>query len=167
MAGTYAFFTRGMNATASADDYVLVDGGKKKKLQKYDISLKQFRYGDALDDALGSRIPQVVVAVLEELGKRRGLFIALSNRDEESLEPILSFLVRYIARPRFTRLLVGVANKLIEIYGEMTGQSETIDELFLKLRTQVTLERKAQQQLMIIVGQLDGIMAAGENASAE
>lgn len=165
-AGTYAFFTRGMNSTASADDYVLVDGGKKKKLQKYDISLKQFRYGDALDDALDSRIPQVVVAVLEELGKRRGLTIALSNRDEESLEPILSFLVRYIARPRFTRLLCGVANKLIDIYGDVTGQSETIDELFLKLRHQVIQERKAQKQLMIIVGQVDGLMSASERASA-
>ncbi len=37
--------------------------------------------------------PRDVVAVLEELGKRRGLTVALANRDEELLEPILSFLI--------------------------------------------------------------------------
>lgn len=135
-AGTYAFFTRGVNASANTGDFVVgssSDGAKRRKLRAFDQALKQFRYGDALDEALETRVPQAVVAVLEELGKRRGLTIALSNRDEESLEPVLSFTVRYISRPRFAALLIGVANKLIDIYGDISGQSETIDELFGKL----------------------------------
>jgi len=161
-AGTYAFFTRGMNVEASADDHVVASSGKKRKLKKHDISLKQFRYGDALDEALETRIPQVVVAVLEELGRRRGLTIALSNRDEETLEPILSFTVRYICRPRFAALLIGVANKLIDIYGEVTGQSETIDELFVKLRNQVHGECQTQKVLLRLSGQIDAIATAAE-----
>jgi U3 small nucleolar RNA-associated protein 15 len=161
MAGTFAFFTRGMNVEAASDDYVVATG-KKRKLQKFDLALKQFRYGDALDESLETRNPQAVVAVLEELGKRRGLTIALSNRDEESLEPILSFTVRYICRPRFSALLIGVANKLIDIYGVVAGQSETIDELFVKLKKQVSAECKMQKALMHVVGQLDAIMASVE-----
>jgi U3 small nucleolar RNA-associated protein 15 len=161
-AGTYAYFTRGMNVDANADDYV-VSHDRKRKLKPYDVALKQFRYGDALDEALDTRQPQAVMAVLEELGRRRGLTIALSNRDEESLEPILAFTVRYITtRPQFTSLLVGVAHKLCDIYGDVTGQSETIDELFNKLRSQVRDECNVQRSLLRVVGQLDAIISVAE-----
>jgi U3 small nucleolar RNA-associated protein 15 len=102
------------------------------------------------------------VAVLEELGKRRGLTIALSNRDEETLEPILSFTVRYITRPQFSSLLIGVAHKLCDIYESVAGQSETIDELFSKLKSQVYVECRVQKSLLRIVGQLDAIMTMAE-----
>lgn len=165
-AGTFAFFTRGMNVDATAGDHI-VDGSnanKKRKLAKFDLALKQFRYADALDEALGTRIPQSVVAVLEELGKRRGLTIALSNRDEESLEPILAFTVRYVSRPQFASLLIGVANKLIDIYADVAGQSETIDELFVKLKVQVSDEVRMQKTLLRLVGQLDASLEqAGQN----
>lgn len=103
-----------------------------------------------------------VVAVLEELGKRRGLSIAFSNRDEETLEPILSFTVKYITRPRFSSILVGVAHTLCDIYGNFTGQSETIDELFTKLKTQVKDECQVQKLLFRVVGQLDAIITVAE-----
>ena len=164
-AGTYSFFTRGMNADAGPNDYV-VDGGtiageeaKKRKLQEYDVALKQFRYGDALDEALSTRAPKIVAAVLEELGRRRGLTNALSHRDEETLEPILAFTVRYIKEPRFASLLVGVAHRLIDIYGDVAGQSETIDELFAKLKNQVAAEARVQKKLLHLVGVLEGLVA--------
>jgi U3 small nucleolar RNA-associated protein 15 len=159
-AGTYAFFTRGMNVDPSnGDTIVAASSNKKRKLAKYDIALKQFRYSDALDEALATRIPRTVVAVFEELGKRQGLTIALSNRDEETLEPILSFIVRYITRPRFAALLIGVTNILINIYSEVTGQSEMIDELFAKLQNQIAEEIRTQKVLFRVVGQLDAILA--------
>lgn len=169
-AGTFAFFTRGMNADPVAGDHIVLAGTnssssittKKRKLAKFDLALKQFRYGDALDAALETRIPQAVVAVLEELGKRRGLTIALSNRDEESLEPILAFTARYVTRPRSSALLIGVANKLIDIYAEVAGQSETIDELFAKLKNQVTEECRTQKVLFRVVGQLDTVLTKAE-----
>jgi len=164
-AGTFAFFTRGMNADPVAGDHIVVDdnsGNKKRKVAKFDLALKQFRYGDALDEALETRMPQAVVAVLEELGKRRGLTIALSNRDEESLEPVLAFTARYIARPRFAALLIGVADKLIDIYGDVAGQSETIDELFVKLRNHVSEELRTQKLLFRVVGQLDSVLTEAE-----
>ena len=161
-AGTYAFFQRGMNAEAGEGDYTVTNQGKKRKLRSFDVALKQFRYGDALDDALATRRPRDVVAVLEELGRRRGLANALGNRDEEMLEPVLSFTIRYITKPHFTGLLVGIANKLIDIYGDVAGQSETIDELFAKLKTQVANECRAQKSLLRLVGHIDAIMTKSE-----
>lgn len=104
-AGTYSYFMRGADVSADADDHVvLLD--KKRKLKSYDVMLKQFRYGDALDEALNGRQLDAIVAVLEELGKRRGLTQALSNRDEESLEPILSFTTKFITSLAIHRSLL-------------------------------------------------------------
>ena len=163
-AGTYAFFTRGQNVDAKAEDYCVTES-KKRKLAAFDLALRQFRYGDALDEALATRQPPSVFAVLEELGRRRGLAIALSNRDEESLEPILSFTVRYIARPQFTSLLIGIAHILCDIYGNVTGQSEIIDELFGKLKNQIHEEIAVQKSLLRVSGMLSSLLTVQQQES--
>jgi U3 small nucleolar RNA-associated protein 15 len=156
-AGTFSFFLRGANAPADADDHV-VQAQKKKKLQKFDDSLKKFRYADALDEATSARDPNAVLAVIEELGRRRGLTLALSNRDEETLEPILSFTVNFISNPRYAPLLIGVANILCDIYGNIMGQSEVIDELFQRLRRNIKGECATQKILTRLLGQIDVVM---------
>lgn len=88
---------------------------KRKGLREYERFLKKFRYRDALDASLrvrarkfflGGRIlfsecysiqtgrADVVTSLLREMVLRDGLEIALGGRDEESLEPILLFLIR-------------------------------------------------------------------------
>jgi U3 small nucleolar RNA-associated protein 15 len=78
-----------------------------------------------------------VIAVIEELGKRRGLSIALSNRDEKSLESTLSFTIRFINNPQYTSYLIGVVHMLIDIYGFVVGQSALVDELFDKFNAKL------------------------------
>ena len=160
-AGTYSFFQRGMNAeagTTSADYTVASKTKKQRKLNKYNHALKQFRYAEALDEVLSTRHPKNIAGVLEELGKRRGLTHALSNRDEETLEPLLRYVTRYIKKPEYTSMLVGVAHILIDIYHDVVGESEEIDGLFRKLRHQIQLECKAQKCLMILMGQIEASM---------
>ena len=169
-AGTYAFFSRGMSADPTAGDHVVPEESasnkRRKPLQAFDVALQQFRYGDALDAALETRQPPTVAAVLEELGRRpSGLTIALSNRDEESLEPVLAFTARYIARPRYSALLIGVTNQVLDIYGDVAGESETMDELLNKLKNQVSAEVKTQMVLWRIVGQLDSVLTEAEQLS--
>ena len=163
-AGTYAFFTRGHNVDAKAEDYCVMES-KRRKLASFDLALKQFRYGDALDEALSTRQPPSVFAVLEELGRRRGLSIALSNRDEESLEPILSFTVRYITRPQFSSLLIGVSHILCDIYANVAGQSEIVDELFGKLRNQIHEEISVQKALLRVSGMLYSLLTIQQQES--
>ena len=102
------------------------------------------------------------MAVLEELGRRRGLSQALSNRDEETLEPLLAFVARYVARPKYASILIGVAGMLCDVYGPVVGQSEVIDEYFDKLRRQVREESRVQKTLLQLVGQIDAVMFAAE-----
>jgi len=106
-----------------------------------------------------------IVAVLEELGRRRGLLTALSNRDEETLEPILAFTTSFISNPRYTPLLVGVANQLCDIYSNVFGQSESIDVYFEKLQFQVKEECRTQSSLLQLIGQIEAVMYAAENSS--
>ena len=64
-AGTYSYFMRGADVSADADDHiVLLD--RKRKLKSFDVMLKQFRYGDALDEALNGRQPDAVSSLLLE-----------------------------------------------------------------------------------------------------
>ena len=102
------------------------------------------------------------MAVLEELGRRRGLVIALSNRDEESLEPLLAFTASFISNPKYTPLLIGVANQLCDIYAHVFGQSDSIDEYFEKLHVHVKNECKTQLILNRLIGQIDAVMYAAE-----
>ena len=163
-AGTYSFFQRGMNVKPKEEDYKVTTSsrGKKRKQRNFDVAIRQFRYADALDDALSSRRPNDVIAVLEELGKRRALTIALSNRDEERLEPVVAFAIRYISKPHFTAQIIGLSNKLIDIYQSVAGESEVVDELFRKLKVQIKNECRTQQSLMRVVGQLDAVIASSD-----
>eukprot|EP00559_Dactyliosolen_fragilissimus_P009081 CAMPEP_0184872532 /NCGR_PEP_ID=MMETSP0580-20130426/41343_1 /TAXON_ID=1118495 /ORGANISM="Dactyliosolen fragilissimus" /LENGTH=807 /DNA_ID=CAMNT_0027375347 /DNA_START=175 /DNA_END=2598 /DNA_ORIENTATION=+ len=158
--GTFSYFFRGANFEPHIDDRVVLVQ-KRRKLQEYDKLLRQFRYGDALDEAL-TKDPRAVAMVLEELGRRNGLRIALSDRDEERLEPILSFTTHFLARPQFTRLLVGVANILIDIYGCVHGQSDHIDQLFEKLKKEIQLELRALKHLSKLMGAMDAVMYTAE-----
>jgi len=160
-AGTYSYFMRGADVKADADDHV-VSMIKRRKLKSFDMALKEFRYGDALDDALRGRDARGIMAVLEELGRRKGLVLALSNRDEETLEPLLAFTASSIKVPRHTPILVGVANLLCEIYSNVFGQSERIDEYFRKLYVHVRNEVSSQKILLRLVGQIDVVMYQAE-----
>mmetsp|Transcript_27497 Transcript_27497/g.77088 ORF Transcript_27497/g.77088 Transcript_27497/m.77088 type:complete len:604 (-) Transcript_27497:52-1863(-) len=160
VAGTFAYFTRGMSEDVSNDDFVVSSqNAKKPKLQSFDKALKEFRYSDALDDALSSRRPVDVIGVLEELGRKSSLKVALSNRDEETLEPILSFTTRYIIRPSYSPVLIGVAHLLLDIYSHIRGESETIDELFVKLKNRVSNEIRSEKKLLRVIGQIESVMA--------
>jgi U3 small nucleolar RNA-associated protein 15 len=153
---------RGASSLPSSDDYT-VEVHRKKRLLPFDKALRQFRYGEALDEALSTKTPLIVSAVLEELSKRwSGLEIALSNRDEETLEPILSFCARYISQPRFAPQLMGVVHVLLDIYQDVLGQSTVIDELFNRLKSAIEGEVSAEQRLLRLLGQVDGLITVAE-----
>ena len=59
-AGTYSYFMRGAHEKShDPDDYLLMHQ-KKQRLAEYDILLRKFRYGDALDAVLAKRQPHAV-----------------------------------------------------------------------------------------------------------
>lgn len=106
--------------------------------------------------------------MLEELAKRNGLERALSNRDEQELEPIVSFTLRYITQPKYASMLVNVCNKLCDIYGSVLGQSSLVDDLFEKIRCEVKQEVLTQTKILVVLGQIETVInVATLNASLE
>lgn len=86
----------------------VVDSLRPQRLRSYEVHLKKFNYQLALDAALKTRNPLVVVTLLEELCRRNALVVALSGRDEVTLEPLLAFLSRYVSSSRYARLIIQV-----------------------------------------------------------
>lgn len=165
MAGTYRHSMRVANANMDPHyDYAVknilsASNAKTRKLNRFDKCLKQFRYADALDQALATKHPESVSVVLEELAKRQGLERALSNRDEHELEPIMSFTLRYITQPKYAQLLIRVCNVLCDIYGPVMGRSTLVDDLFEKLRKHVKREIQVQSNLLSLLGQIDTVIS--------
>ena len=124
--------------------------------------LQKFNYQKALDSVLRTRNPLAIVAVLEELNFRNGLSIALAGRNESSLEPLLSFATKYISNPRYAKLTMLVIHNVLDLYGNILGHSDSIDELFVKLRRQIKKEVEFQQQAISIVGALDVVISASD-----
>ena len=127
--GTYRYFLRGRRHAAQSGD-VVVNKPNSAKLAGFDKALKRFRYHDALDAALADGSPEVVVSVVEELVQRNGLRISLQGRDQSTLQPLIGFLARQITQPPWAPTLIGVANRLLDMYAPVLGQSAAIDELF-------------------------------------
>ena len=160
-AGTYSFFRRGMHARPEEGDHVVAVSKKKRRLTSFDVAMKQFRHSDALDEALATDDPLAVISVLEELGKRHSLIKAISNRDEETLLPLLNFVAKYVQRPGSAALLLHVATKLIDIYGRVAvAESSAIEtrNAFAKLRQQVHDECLTQKKLLRLAGQIDALV---------
>lgn len=108
----------GLKATFEGETKVTKE--RRKKLSDWDRMLKNFRYGDALDSVLRQDVtPATAFALLEELIRRDGLPIALANRHDVSLEPILSFLVRHITDARYCTLASDVASVLIGAWSHL------------------------------------------------
>ena len=123
--------------------------------------LKQFHHRAALDAALATKQPAVVASILSELVARGTLPVALSGRDDATLEPVMSFLIKYITNPRYSKLLIGVCTELIGIYTDVLGQSPLIDDLIFKLNARVKEEVKLQTEMLKLMGALDIVFAQG------
>ncbi|KAG2433548.1 hypothetical protein HYH02_012665 [Chlamydomonas schloesseri] len=158
-AANYRYFIRGQNSRAAASDYRVVRQ-RQVRLQAYDRMLRQFRYRESLDAALATRQPEVVASVLEELAARGGLAGALGGRDAEGLLPLLRHLVKYIAEPRYTRLLAGMAHRLLDTYSGVVGTAPAVDKALGVLRDRLAEELGVQDQLSGLAGALEPLLAA-------
>lgn len=153
-AGSFRFFVRGHDHKPDPRDF-RVEVKKKKKLSAYDNLLKKFKFHEALDTVLlANHRAVVVMSFLHELIQRDGLRQSLSGRDEHGLKPILSFVVKHIANPRYASALIDIGNILIDMFAPGMGQSPVVDELFVKLQRKLRAELALQQNLFQLLVRL-------------
>lgn len=142
-----------------ADEF-RVETRRKERLRDYDRYLKSFKYSAALDAALKKTVrPTTTFALILELVQRDALRVALSGRDDVTLEPLLSFLTRHVTDPRFGEACADVVSVLLDLYSPQLGHSPLVDELLAKLNGRVERELAFQRELFKLRGALDMTLA--------
>ncbi|KAF7998089.1 hypothetical protein HCN44_009487 [Aphidius gifuensis] len=161
----------GHNINSTISDSVAVPCKEKEIASKHDVCLRKFQYSKALDSVMipfvANKTPQVSVALLQELTRRKGLTQALAGRDGKSLVTILKFIIKHIGTPRYGKVLIHVANVLMDVY------EDNMDELGPEPRTMFTLlEQKLNEEedLILSLTELEGklhlLLSAAESAKA-
>lgn len=91
--------------------------------------------------------------------QRDALRVALTGRDDVTLEPVLAFLARHVTDPRFGEAAADVVGVLVDIYAAQLGHSPLVDELLAKMHTSVERELGFQRELVKLRGALDMTLA--------
>ncbi|KAL5258686.1 hypothetical protein ACHWQZ_G009224 [Mnemiopsis leidyi] len=148
-------------AVGTTTDAVSGKATKRKKLSQYDLHLKRFQYREAFDHVMSSRhSPDIVVSVVLELFRRDAVKRVLSGRDEETLQPVLTFLVNHVTNPRHCSVLCDLAHILADLYSPVLGMSPAIDKLFEKLNKRLKFELKVQERYMKLQGAMQCFFTA-------
>ncbi|KAJ8547469.1 hypothetical protein K7X08_011055 [Anisodus acutangulus] len=130
----FRYFQRGQNEKPSEWDY-LIKKPKKIKVAEHDMLLKKFMHKEALLASLNGKNPENVVAVMEELVARKKLLRCVSNLETEELGLLLRFLQRYSTMPRFSRFLMGLTKKVVEMRAEDIKASDELRGLLFYIRS--------------------------------
>ena len=83
---------------------------------------------------------------------------ALSDRDEQSLQPIYKWICKYITNPRHVHMCVDIGMIIFDLYAEQTGESEDIDHLTKRHHQVVRLEVQRSQQAWQTQGMVEMLM---------
>lgn len=145
------YFHRGQGEKPSNEDYVITKP-KKVKLAEHDKLLRKFHHKEALVSVLNHKNPENVVAVMEELVARRKLLTCVSNLGEDELGLLLGFLQKHSAMPRYSRLLMGLTRKVLEMRAEDIRASDSLRSYIRNLKRSILEEIKIQESLHEIQG---------------
>ncbi len=93
---------------------------------------------------------------MQELSHRKGLTIALGNRDETQLEPILLFIIKKINNPIYSEILIACSNTILDIYYKsVIGFEDLIAKLFKRVEREVVLLYRITETL----GLMDSLLS--------
>ena len=91
---------------------------------------------------------------------RNELLNALESRNDETLIPLLKFIIKNIRDSRFTSNLIELTENILNIYTPIFGKSEQVDKYFRILRKLIIEEINLQKDLMSLKGSIDTLMLA-------
>ncbi|OHS93417.1 hypothetical protein TRFO_11841 [Tritrichomonas foetus] len=133
-----------------------------KKLTGWNRELKQFNFPEALDLVLKENDPPLIVGMLDELDRLGKLDIAIAGRDQESLKPILKFLVENAVNPVWSHVVLKAIISVETIYRAVIRDDPLIGELFDHLITVIRDELDVQLRASRLVGKIDVILNKAE-----
>ncbi|KAH0564896.1 hypothetical protein GP486_001712 [Trichoglossum hirsutum] len=156
---------RGREFIGEGTDVIIEDNdrGRTKKESMWERDLRHGKYASALDRVLdGERVqshpPLTILTLLTALRHRSAMQSALQGRDEVTLRPILKWITKFLADPRYVSTVVGVAVLVVDLYSAQMGQSSEIDDLISRLHDRVRREVERAQQACQTDGMLHMLM---------
>ena len=171
---------RGKDFRGEGADIVITGNDRSrasmKKLQPWQNSLREGKYGLALDQVLrpqsgrASLSDEAVLTLITVLRHRSALRTALSNRNPRQLLPILSWCLKNIAHPRNLNLVYDVLLQLLDLYSpqfaewttdesdEESGGKEVL-ALVNRLSKRVRLGVELAQTAGAMIGAMEGLEA--------
>jgi len=158
--GSYLYRIRNQGCKPDADNLVITED-RYPKDSPTDKYLRSYQYHEALDSVLGKNQcpPKYVISVILELSRRDALEIALSNRDPASLVPIIRFLTKNITNPSYGKILIPVADLLLDMYTSLIGQDFTFDLMLSKLRNRIADDLRNQEDMIQLAGAIEQIFS--------
>ena len=128
--------------------------------------LSAFQFTRALDVCVmngeGRKFPEKAHAVIFELMRREKLDGALAGREESNLAPLLKYIIENWKDPRFTHVLLHVANKLVERYLADPNNTPLINKLFKKLLISLNQKIAYDEEIIKLQGCIEIVLATAD-----
>ncbi|KAL2021818.1 hypothetical protein VTK56DRAFT_6592 [Thermocarpiscus australiensis] len=135
---------------------------RRVKLKPWQRNFRQGRYAAALDEVVDMSGPEyqpvTALTLLVALRHRSALREALEGRDEITVLPLLRWVSKYIADPRYLSVCVDVAFLLLDIYAEHVGGSPELAAQFQALLGKVSKEVEKAQMAIQTNGMVESLM---------
>lgn len=152
-------FQRMMRGSAYEGDQEHIIHNDKTKPQRrvraFERNLNHFKWSEALDSAfVPGMAKELTLTVLEELRKRGKIRVALYNRDESSLEPLLNWCLKGIEDVRAAPVVSDWIAVVIELYGGVLESSPILKEMVLNMKNKVRQEVYKAKEAQKIEGML-------------
>lgn len=133
-----------------------VSSSQSKKLKPFEKSLNAFKWSESLDNAfIPGMSKELTMTVLEELKKRGKVRIALADRDESKLEPLLTWCLKAIEDVRSVNVVSDYIGVVLEMYGNVLEKSPIMEELILSLKKKIVQEIEKAKEAQKIEGMLE------------
>jgi len=149
---------------------IIVDQANNGVELRHDQLLRKYEYSKALDHTLKPfvqrRTPQYAHSVFYELMRRDGLRSTLVGRDERALIPVLAYLHRYLFDTRFSKVLLHVADIVVDLYLPLSVKSNKVEKLFGDLLKKLMSELRLIQALVELESCLETVISSA-NAGQE
>lgn len=156
----FARMIRGAEFKGEGEHHIVDEKVKYKKLKPFEKDLNAFRWSDALNSALEEGIErEATVTCLEELKKKGKIRVALANRDETSLEPLLTWCLKSLDDPRNVNIITDYIVCILEMYDDLISRKPVLEEIVLSLQKRVEVEIRKAQDAERIIGMLELLSA--------
>ncbi|ANZ77201.1 BA75_04210T0 [Komagataella pastoris] len=154
--GNFAQVVRG-NYHGESENRIINDKPMKqsKRLKKFERDLIAFKWSDALDSCLSEEQgKEMTVSCLEELRKKGKVRVALNNRSEATLEPLLSWCCKYVDDVKLVTLIADYLAIVLEMYPLVFYGSPILEETLRTVQRKVSQEIEKAKAAQVIEGML-------------